>query len=160
MKNKILLYLFIFSVLTSIFIYVNDKKILESQTITIQNLELRLQKLDKKVHSGVKAEKFNLLENEKAITYFERQGFEANEIQQKVIDSLIDLNDASKDNPLVPYDGINGVMRINQVQLLNNKWLIANFTDGKYWGEILLSYDISGKENIHFENLKSVLYSE
>lgn len=160
MKNKILLYLLIFSILTTIFIYVNDKKILEGQTKTIENLQYRLQKFETVAHSEDKKLKFSLLENEHAINYIENEGFEAKEIQQKVIDSLIELNGAEKDNPLVPYDGINGVMRINQVHLLNHKWVIANFTDGTYWGEVLLRYEISGEGELHFEKQQSVLYSE
>ena len=29
-------------------------------------------------------------------------------------------------------------MMINGVKMLNHKWAIADFTDGKYWGQILL----------------------
>ena len=38
-------------------------------------------------------------------------------------------------------------MIINNIKLLNHKLLIANFSDGKYLGEMLVSYEVvDGKE--------------
>ena len=163
MKNKILLYLFIFAALFAIFIYVNDKKILDDQIEKIVSLQKQLDELEaEKENTKTKGSEdfydFSLKRNEPAITYFENNGFEAAEIERKVQDVLIDMNKSSEDNKMVPFEGMSGPMRINKVKLLNHKWLIANFTDGKHWGEILLKYYINEDGSVEFEALSSFLY--
>ncbi len=125
MKNKILLYLFIFAALFAIFIYVNDKKILDDQIEKIVSLqkqldEIEAEKENAKTTGSEDFYDFSLKRNEPAITYFENMGLEA--------------------------------------KLLNHKWLIANFTDGEHWGEILLNYYINEDESVEFEALNSFLY--
>ena len=75
-------------------------------------------------------------------------------------DELINLNIYdTEDHPLVPYASMTGnKMLIDQIRMLNHKWIIASFTDGKYWGEMLLAYDIENKENLKFRVLESTLY--
>ncbi len=163
MKNKILLYLFIFAALFAIFIYVNDKKILDDQTQRIVSLQKHLDELEAEEENAKTTRSedfydFSLKRNEPAITYFENNGFEAAEIERKVQDVLIDMNKSSEDNKMVPFEGMSGPMRINKVKLLNHKWLIANFTDGKHWGEILLKYYINEDGSVEFEALSSFLY--
>ena len=51
-------------------------------------------------------------------------------------------------NPIVPYDGIEGKMKINKVKFLNHRWIVADFTDGTYWGEMVLEYYINNDESI------------
>lgn len=163
MKNKILLYLFIFAALFAIFIYVNDKKILDDQTNRIISLQKRLDELeteDDHINTVASDEfyDFSLKRNEPAMTYFENSGFDAAEIERKVQDVLIDMNRSSENNKMVPFEGMNGPMRINKVKLLNHKWLIANFTDGEHWGEILLNYYVTNDGNVEFEPLNAFLY--
>ena len=40
---------------------------------------------------------------------------------------------------------------INKIRLLNHKWILTDFTDGKYWGELLISYTVNDLNNIEFE---------
>ncbi|WBL23746.1 hypothetical protein [Zunongwangia sp. HRR-M8] len=163
MKNKILLYLFIFAALFAIFIYVNDKKILDDQTSRIVSLQKKLDKLEAEEENEetTKPENFydfSLKRNEPAITYFENNGFKAAEVEQKVQDALIDMNKAEEDNEMVPFEGMKDPMRINKIKLLNHKWVIAEFTDGQHWGEVLLKYFISENGKVEFEPLNSFLY--
>ena len=163
MKNKILLYLFIFAALFAIFIYVNDKKILDDQTQRIVSLQKQLDEFEAEEENTKTTRSedfydFSLKRNEPAITYFENNGFEAAEIERKVQDVLIDMNKSNEDNKMVPFEGMSGPMRINKVKLLNHKWLIANFTDGEHWGEILLEYYINEDGSVEFEALNSFLY--
>ena len=88
MRNKILLYLFIFSVLFTIFIYVNDKRILDSLEEDQAKRELIIDKLETE-NEMLKAENdklryFSLEENEDAITYFENMGINPNEVIAKI----------------------------------------------------------------------------
>lgn len=80
------------------------------------------------------------------------------EFTSKVEDEIISRNKANEDNKLVPFEGMEGVMRINKVKVLNHKWIIADFTDGKYWGELLISYEMDENNNLQLITEKSFLY--
>jgi hypothetical protein len=51
-----------------------------------------------------------------------------------------------------------GKMLINSIRLLNHKWIIANFSDGKYWGELFMTYEITEDEQLKFNVIESFLY--
>lgn len=162
MRNKILMYLFIFSVLFTLFIYVNDKRILDAKQDKIDRLEEKLAEVeaDAQIPSEVAEveDYFNLENNEDAITYFENKGIDTQDLILKIEDAIISQNSAEEDNPLVPQAGMEGKMRINKIKVLNHKWIIADFTDGTYWGEVFLSYEVSEDGEIKFYPEKSFLY--
>ena len=161
MRNKILMYLFIFSLLFTIFIYVNDKRILDSKQERIERLDNKLLEIEGDFNSidVVESEDyFSLENNEDAITYFENKDFDSQDLILKIEDAIISKNSAEEDNPLVPLAGMEGFMRINKIKVLNHKWIIADFTDGTYWGEVFLSYEVSEDGEISFFPEKSFLY--
>src|SRR5690606_21547907 len=162
MRSKIFLYLFIFTLMFTIFIYVNDKKILDNKDAYIENLEYKLRKSENTERSLLSENNdlkyFSLSENEEALTYFENNGIDAQQLEQTLEDEIIGRNSANEDNALVPFKGMNGVMRINKIKVLNHKWIIADFTDGTYWGEVLITYDIDEEKNLKFSTEKSFLY--
>ena len=49
-------------------------------------------------------------------------------------------------------------MRINGMKIINHKWVLIEFTDGKYWGEALLNYYIEEDGSITFESNGGFLY--
>ena len=61
-------------------------------------------------------------------------------------------------NPLVPFDGMNGDMKINRLKFLNHKWILAEFTDGKFWGEMILEYSFNENRELKFNTVASFLY--
>ena len=162
MRNKILMYLFIFSILFTLFIYVNDKKILDAKEERIENLQNKLAEVEADLENSVGAEEvedyFNLQNNEDAITYFENKGIDTQDLILKIEDAIISKNSVEEDNPLVPQAGMEGNMRINKIKVLNHKWIIADFTDGTYWGEVFLSYEVAENGEIKFYQEKSFLY--
>lgn len=162
MRSKIFIYLFIFTLMFTIFIYVNDKKILDAKDTQIDNLELKISKSDTLIqglqHRNNELEYFSLSGNEEALTYFENMGINAAELERALEDEIIGRNRANEGNDLVPYEGIDGVMRINKVKVLNHKWIIADFTDGTYWGELFISYDINEDKNLKLNTERSFLY--
>ncbi len=164
MRNKILMYLFIFSVLFTLFIYVNDKRILDSKQEKIERLEDLLADMEEDPDVDTSSEisevedYFNLQNNEDAITYFENKGIDTQDLILKIEDAIISKNSAEEDNPLVPQAGMEGNMRINKIKVLNHKWIIADFTDGTYWGEVFLSYEVAEDGEIKFYPEKSFLY--
>lgn len=163
MKNKILLYLFIFAVLFSIFIYMNDKRILDAKEERIGILENKLSETEASLAAAQNAERdeyFTFDNNEDALTYFENKGVATQDLSLKIEDAIISKNKAGEDNPLVPHAGMEGDMRINKIKVLNHKWIIADFTDGSYWGEIFLTYEVSENGEISFATEKSFLYPQ
>ncbi|MCH4822966.1 hypothetical protein ML462_07245 [Gramella lutea] len=162
MRNKILMYLFIFTLLFTIFIYVNDKRILDAKEERIESLENQLAELENDpgttAESELAEDYFNLQNNEDAITYFENKNIDPSDLILKIEDAIISKNSAEEDNPLVPQAGMEGNMRINKIKILNHKWVIADFTDGTYWGEVFLSYEVTEGGEFKFYPEKSFLY--
>lgn len=164
MKTKIISYLLIFTFLFTVFIYVNDKKILDAKEEKIENFQNRVTTLELEIEE-LKSENlnlnyFSLAENEEAISYFERSGIDTKELSKAIEDEIIGRNKANEDNDLVPFEGMEGKMRINKVKILNHKWIIADFTDGTYWGELFLSYEVDENKNLILNTEKSFLYPQ
>jgi hypothetical protein len=102
---------------------------------------------------------FNLERNEDAISYFENKGYNVAELIPLIKDELYKLNEAKGDHPIIPYAASEGRrMMLNTVKLLNHKWIIADFSDGQYWGEIFLTYQISEDKQLTFNLVESFLY--
>ncbi len=164
MRSKIITYLLIFMFLFTIFIYVNDKKILDAKEAKIEKFQENLKALqleNEQLRSeNLNLNYFSLAENEEAISYFERSGIDSKELAQAIEDEIIGRNKADVDNDLVPFVGMEGVMRINKVKILNHKWIIADFTDGTYWGEILISYQLDEDKNLVLDTEQSFLYPQ
>ncbi len=59
---------------------------------------------------------------------------------------------------MIPYEGINGEMKINKLKFLNHKWILADFTDGRYWGEMVLEYYVTKEGEIEFHQISSLMY--
>ncbi|TRO66609.1 hypothetical protein [Christiangramia sabulilitoris] len=162
MRNKILMYLFIFTLLFTIFIYVNDKRILDSKQERIDSLENKLQEAETELNVSDEVataeDYFSLQNNEDAISYFDKRNIDATDLILRIEDAIISKNSSDSDNPLVPQAGMEGKMRINKIKVLNHKWVIADFTDGTYWGEVFLTYEVSEDDGIKFYPEKSFLY--
>ncbi len=76
-----------------------------------------------------------------------------------ILDKLMETNETKGDNPLIPYAGMSGNMKISNAKVLNHRWIIANFTDGKYWGEMLIRFYINKNKKIRFKVLDQDLYN-
>lgn len=163
MRKSFLLYLFVFTALLAIFMYVSGQRMLESKDEEIAYLQEELETATRDVdslNSEISAGQggpFSLETNEEALTYLENRGFDPAEIRQKVEDAIISRNKVDADNDLVPYEGMEGFFRVNKVKLLNHKWAVATFTDGSYWGDLFISYEINGN-NLELNTEKAVLY--
>lgn len=162
MKQKIFLYLFIFSLLYILFQFMNSKKAKSSYDAKIDRLKTTIEQkeasLDSLIDINLDLTYFSLNSNEDAATYFEKLGYDPNKLAQTISDQIIAQNKAGKDNPIIPYVGMEGNMSVNKVRLLNHKWIIADFTDGVYWGELFITYDVREDGVVDFEVEKSFLY--
>ena len=165
MKRAIFMYLFFFAILFVIFQYMNEKKIfgkqenkIESQRNKINKLKDQVKVITDSLESLSNVDYFSLQGNENAISYIESLGFEALEIETFVSDYIYDLNLKKGNNRLVPYEGINGDMKINKLKFLNHKWILADYTDGRYWGEMVLEYYVTKDRKIELEQISSLMY--
>lgn len=169
MRNKIFMYLFLFAALYIVFQYMNAKKADEFYTEKVKSLETKVGNMESKLDS-LKLENevlfqqkmdlryFSLTENDAASSIFVKRGFDVNELAARVKDEIISRNDAKKDNDLVPFPGMNGLMRINHIQILNSQWIIADFTNGSFWGEVLLKYHIDDDGKLEITTMDALLY--
>ena len=159
MKNKIILYLFLFTALILIFQMVNSNKVVTYQSETIaQNLEeIKQLKSDvERLNTTFDEEVyFSLQRNTDASLYFETYAVE--EISQMVKDKVYESNVTPGDNVLIEVPGFEGKFLINKVKLLNHKWLIADFSDGTYWGEVLIRYSLREGE-IYLDPIEQLIY--
>ena len=75
---------------------------------------------------------------------------------QIVTNALMESNLQEK-NPYIKAE-TNEKFLINKIRILNEKWVICEFTDGKVWGDLLLQYHIDGNQNPVFIPLDEVIH--
>lgn len=142
--------------------YMNEKSIFEAQEIRIENLQSKVEtskdsivKLNDKVSD---LNYFTLLGNENAMTYLESYGYNSADIEALVSNQIYDQNAKKGNNPLIPFEGMAGEMKINKLKFLNHKWILADFTDGTYWGEMILEYNINKEKELTLNTIASLIY--
>lgn len=164
MKKSLLLYAFILIALLNIYTYMFLSKEVEFE-------QHRYEKITKKLKDSLslmttkfnEANYFSLENNENAQNYFETSGTEKVIQYEKLIpfvkEKLMDLNSNPKGNPYVGQDQIGAnKFIINKVKVINHRWIIADYSDGEIWGEVLLKYFVNEDETISFEVIQSLLY--
>ena len=107
----------------------------------------------------------SLAKNENAQNYFNPDNatktIQVEKLIPFVTEKLMDLNANPKGNPYVGQDQIGAnKFIINKVKVLNHRWIIADFSDGEYWGEVLIKYFINDDETVSFETFQSLLYQK
>ncbi|WP_339831691.1 hydrolase [uncultured Altibacter sp.] len=162
MRKSIFMYLFFFAILFIIFQYMNEKTIFEAQEKKITALTEKVAANDAVIDSlnqrVVDLDYFTLQGNENAMVYLESSGYEAAAVEALVSDVIYENNFVTEGNPLVPFEGMTGPMRVNKVRFLNHRWVLADFTDGTYWGEMILEYTLNTQQQLEFNTLASLLY--
>lgn len=163
MKQKIFIYLFVFSILLILFQYVNSKRVFEDMNRKLGGYKTQLKQSKDTIavlqDENLELSHFNLDRNEDAISYFENKGYDVAELMPMIKDELYKLNELKGEHPIIPYGSEEGRrMMINTVKLLNHKWIIADFSDGQFWGEIFLTYEITENNTITFRLVESFLY--
>lgn len=163
MKQKIFMYLFVFAVLLVIFQYANAKRVFEDQNRKLENYKLKTERLTDSLsvlqNEMLNLTHFNLERNEDALSYFEKDGYDVSTLIPLIKDEIYSTNEVKGQHPIVPYASSEGrKMLINTVKFLNHKWFIADFSDGEYWGEVLVNYYVNDDKTIDFELTESFLY--
>ncbi|WP_338409293.1 hypothetical protein [uncultured Flavobacterium sp.] len=157
MKNTIL-YFFIFSVLINIFQYVDSNKRFDSKEKEVLYLKNLIKNKDS-IATALEYASFDLSTNENAQEYFYNKEMDFNKVIERVNNDINALNANKKGNKLVPYDMIDGKpFLITRVKMVNHRWVVAEYSNGKIWGEVLLKYFIVGDNPTEFETIDTVLF--
>lgn len=166
MKNSLLLYLFIFVSLLTVFTYTFLKKQIDVERVKASKKEVKLKKdLETSNAKLVDATYFSLEKNENAQQYFNPENatktIQVEKLIPVVTEKLLDLNANPKGNPYTGQDQIGAnKFIINKVRILNQRWIIADFSDGEYWGEAMIKYFINEDETVSFETFQSLLHQK
>jgi hypothetical protein len=166
MKKSLFLYLFILSMLFTVFTYAYYSRQLAFEKDKYTKLETRSKSNSNELSTKLtEANYFTLENNENAQNYFNPDNATKTIQIEKLIpvvnESLMDLNSNPKGNPFTGQDQIGAnKFIINKVRILNHRWIIADYSDGEYWGEVLLKYFINDDETVSFETIQSILYQK
>lgn len=163
MRKSLFMYLFFFAVLFIIFQYANEKSIFGSQEKQIKALSEQLQVAEDSLeNTSAKIEDatyFTLKGNENAIEYIERLGLEADDVEQMISNKIYDNNGIKGGNPIIPLKGMNGDFKINKIKFINHRWILADFSDGNNWGEMIIEYFFDENNKLELTPVSSLLYS-
>lgn len=166
MRKSLLLYAFILLILINIFTYAFYSKEVEFEQARYEKTTKRLKDSLNSITTKLNdANYFSLEKNENAQNYFDSAVANKTIAYEKLIpvvkEKLMDLNANPKGNPYVGQDQIGAnKFVINKVKVLNHRWIIADYSDGKMWGEVLLKYFVNEDESISFEVIQSLLYAQ
>jgi hypothetical protein len=158
------MYLFIFTVLLVVFQYSNSKSIIDKYEKDIKTFKSKIAENEKTItkleDQNFELNYFNIYENEDALTYFEAQGYDTETLIPAIIEGLYNMNNYEGDeHPIVPYVSMtDSKLLINKIRVLNHKWIVANFTDGEFWGEIFVAYSIDENNDVKYTLVEYFLY--
>jgi hypothetical protein len=169
MKKSLFLYLFIIAALFNIFTYKyftskessGQKSATEtndSSSVTSKVMSDSITHLYDKLND---ANTFSLENNDRAQNYL----YEINKINdvpvfaEKVKQALLNYNDSPEGNKYTDQVKMGSQkFIINSLKLLNHRWIIANYSNGELWGEVMLKYFVEDDGSISFEIMNSYLY--
>ena len=161
MRKPLFLYLFVFSALVALYLAVSGSRNLQEKDAQIESLETSLGALEDSLQQAriavLDMKYFSLENNDDALAYYDHLNLE--DPSRYIADKLLETNESPGNNPLVPYEGMEGVFKINKIKLLNHRWIVADFSDGKYWGELLLVYELKDDLSVDFTLLDHLLYA-
>ena len=167
MKKSLMLYLFILAILMNIFTYMFYSR-------EVKFGQERYDKTTKKLRDSINsvsgkladADYFSLEHKENAQNYFDNSASGGKVILYEklipiVTEKLLDLNANPNGNPYTGQDKIGpNKFIINKVKILNHRWIIADYSNGEIWGEVLLKYFVNDDESINFEVNQTLLYQK
>ncbi len=161
MKNKIFLYLFIFASLICLYLYVSNGNMNKAKDDRIEKMDSRIIALKDSIKDSklqvLDMQYFSLENNDDALAYYDHLNLK--DPARYIADKLLETNEKKGDNPLVPYEGMENDFKLNKIKVLNHKWILADFSDGKYWGEVLIQYELKDDLGVDFTLLNHLLYT-
>lgn len=158
MKKQLYLYLFILTGLFLIFTYSYHSKALSNEQQKSEklskSLKSQIQNLNDKMYD---ADYFSLLQNQRSQDYFEQ--FDYNEIHTKVTNDLLAFNDLATGNPYTGQEKTGDQkFIINKIKILNHRWIIADYSNGELWGDVVIKYFVNEDKSIEFKVTDTFIY--
>ena len=161
MKNKIFLYLFVFAALLALFQFVSGNNMQKALSADVNQLQTEVQELKDSLQTMqlkvLDMQYFTLENNDDALAYYDH--LDLDDPSQYIQDKLLETNEKSGDNPLIPYEGMESDFKINKIKVLNHKWILADFSDGKYWGDLIIKYELKDDLSVDFTLAEHLLYA-
>jgi hypothetical protein len=158
MRKSLFLYLFIIAALMNVFTYkyFAVKNATEMQITTDSNIRLKdsvtLLKNDLQ-----DANVFSLENNDRAQNYLNQNDLKL--FQDRVKQALLAYNDDPEGNKYTDQPKMGDQKYIiNSIKLLNHRWIIANYSNGQIWGEVLIKYFINEDQTVSFQTMDTYLY--
>lgn len=161
MKNKIFLYLFVFAALLALYQFVSANNLQKAMTADVNELQTKVEQLEDSIQKTqlrlLDMQYFSLENNDDALAYYDHLNLE--HPARYIEDKLLETNEKFGDNPLIPYAGMESDFKINKIKVLNHKWILADFSDGKYWGDLIIKYELKDDLGVDFTLLDHLLYT-
>ena len=161
MRNKIFLYLFLFTALICLYMVVSNSNMQKAKDSKIDRLEDTITGFKESLQNAqlkvLDMQYFSLENNDDALAYYDH--LELKDPSRYISDKLLETNESKGDNPLIPYEGMENDFKLNKIKILNHKWILADFSDGKYWGEILIKYELKDDLGVDFTLIDHLLYT-
>ncbi|GEC79506.1 hypothetical protein [Flavobacterium aquatile] len=158
MKKQLFLYLFIVSALINVFTYMYYSK--KDATI-----EKRFEDKNKRMKDSISqfenvlydANYFSLENNQNAQEY--HSNYDVTKLLPQIKDALLAYNDAPEGNKYIdqPKMGEQKFI-INKIKVLNHRWIVADYSNGTLWGDVLIKYFVKEDNSITFETIETFLY--
>ena len=161
MKKNIFLYLFVFAALIALFLVMRGTKMANTSADKISTLETEVSSLkdslEKTQFRLLDMQYFSLENNDDALAYYDHLNLD--NPSRYIEDKLLETNERKGDNPLIPYAGMESDFKINKIKVLNHKWILADFSDGKYWGDLVIKYELKDNLSVDFTLVDHLLYT-
>ncbi len=160
MKNTFM-YLFIFSLLINVFLYVNSNKILKAKDAEVVRVKENLKTANVAIDSLKASDYFSIETDQDAQDYFYNKSLDYPKVMAKVNEDLVTLNTNKNGNKLVPYEPIDGKpFIINKAKMLNHRWIIAEYSNSNLWGQVLIKYFYNDDKPTDFETVETIMYEK
>lgn len=151
MKSRIFMYLFIFTALIALYQFKSASNYVENTQVALAKYQETAEEYSK-ISSQIKlleaqlemAQLFDITYNQEGQVALESQYKGPQDVSDFISDALIQTNiNKELQHALIPFKSENAKYVFNTVKVLNQKWLIANFTNGTVWGEAILQFSIN-----------------
>ena len=158
MKRQLYLYLFIVSALILAFTYMYFSKQLAFERAInkaeIKNLRDSSSLISNQLNDS---DYFSLDKNERAQDYFPSQSI--SKLIPQIKDALLAYNDNPNGNVYTGQEKISAQkFIINKIKILNHRWIIADYSDGTFWGDVVIKYFVKTDGEITFTVMDSYIY--
>ncbi|CEN35288.1 hydrolase [Capnocytophaga cynodegmi] len=168
MNKNIFIVLFVLSAILNLILLTTKQKKTNEQVQTSENhldkslslneKEILIDSIRKLTIEKSELKYFNLDDNTYARDYFAKMGIK--NPTELVTSAILKTNTDKKQYSLIRFKSQNDSFQINKVKVLNNKWLICDFSDGENWGELLIKYQINDDKKINFIVFDDLIYSD